>query len=97
MMKKKAMTNKAAMPVVPQGFKNGGKVKVGAGKESRGEEMAEARAIQAGKLTPAQYADMEAKEPGYKNGGKVAKCADGGLVWDRTQGTGVRSQQDYRK
>lgn len=73
MIKKKAMTNKAGMPTVPQGFKSGGKVKVGAGKESRAEEMAEAKAIKSGKLTPAQYAKMEAKE-GYKNGGKAKKC-----------------------
>lgn len=85
MMKKRAMTNK-----------QGGGVKAGAGKESRAEEMNEAKMIQSGKMSPSKYADMESRE-GYKNGGKVMKCADGGIVWDRTQGTGVRSNQDYKK
>ena len=63
MMKKKAMTNKQSggMPIVPQGYKNGGKVKAAAG--------------------------MQAPK-GYR---------DGGIVWDCTQGTGVRSMQDYKK
>lgn len=67
---------------MPQGYKNGGKVK-----ESRAEEMKEAKMIKAGKMSPAQYANMESRE-GYR---------DGGMVWDCTQGTGVRSHQDYRK
>ena len=62
-------------------------VKAGAGKETRKEEMAEANAIKSGAMSPAQYANMESAE-GYR---------DGGIVWDCTQGTGVRSMQDYKK
>lgn len=50
---------------------------------------------------------MKGKMPvmpqGYKNGGMVKKMADGGMVrskpmqGDKTCGTGVRSQQDYKK
>lgn len=98
MMKKRAMTNKQ-LAVVPQGYKNGGKVKVkpGAGKESRAEEMAEAKAIQSGKMSPTQYADMEAKE-GYANGGLVrANNSMAPNACTYSGGPGVRSQQDYRK
>lgn len=70
---KQAKPAKGKMPVVPQGFKNGGKVKAGAGKETRAEELKEAKAIKSGKMSPSQYANMEAKE-GYKNGGKAKKC-----------------------
>jgi hypothetical protein len=50
MMKKKAMTNKQSggLPVVPQGFKNGGKVKAYAGKESKAEEMKELKGYKNG-------------------------------------------------
>jgi hypothetical protein len=48
MIKKKAMTNKAGMPVVPQGFKNGGKAKPFAGKETKAEEMKEAKGYKNG-------------------------------------------------
>lgn len=81
------MKMRTKMPMMPQAYKDGGKVKAGAGKESRAEEMKEARMIKAGKMSPAQYAGMESRE-GYK---------DGGMVWDCTRGTGVRSQQDYKK
>ena len=171
MIKKKAMTNKA-----------------GAGKETRKEEMKEARMIKSGKMSPSRYASMESREYAdggilddgpserlnkqeyqrmieaddraskrqiaevdaaeaeyrkrhnipdsakgyhhmpsavdierssrgrYGSGGNSVpigggnrnpdtlmhsinplKLADGGLVWDCTQGTGVRSKQDYKK
>lgn len=48
MMKKKAMTNKVAMPVVPQGLKNGGKAKPFAGKETKAEEAREAKGYKNG-------------------------------------------------
>lgn len=76
-----------------------------AGKESRKEEMSEARAIKSGRMTPAQYADKEAvEERGMKAGGMVG-YANGGLIkagpapneCTYNQGPGVRSQQDYRK
>jgi len=44
------------------------------GKESTKEELAEAKAIKSGKVTPKQYAAAEKREPmKLKNGGKVAK------------------------
>ena len=48
MMKKKAMTNKAALPVAPQGFKNGGKAKPFGGKETKAEEMKEMKGYKNG-------------------------------------------------
>lgn len=51
MMKKKMMAmsrTTGGMPVVPQGYKNGGKVKPLAGRESKAEEMAEAKMADGG-------------------------------------------------
>jgi hypothetical protein len=50
------------------------------GKESYGEEVKEAKAIKAGKITPSEYAKGEkSEEPkGMKCGGKVKKMAGGG-------------------
>jgi hypothetical protein len=99
------MTKSAGkMPIVPQGYKNGGKVKAGAGKETRAEEMKEARMIQSGKMSPAQYANMESKE-GYADGGQVmtkqplmrANNSFAANSCDYAFGPGVRSQQDYKK
>jgi len=75
------------------------------GKESMKEEMKEAKAIKAGKVSPKQYAVAEKREPMMLKNGGMAKCyADGGLVTGMapnapcgTLGPGVRSQQDYRK
>lgn len=55
------------------------------------------------KNTKQAQGKMPVVPQGYKNGGKVAKCADGGLIRtvpmtsDCTGGTGVRSKQDYKK
>lgn len=44
------------------------------GKESTKEELAEAKAIKSGKVTPKQYAAAEKREPmKLKNGGMAAK------------------------
>jgi hypothetical protein len=53
-----------------------------AGKESYAEELAEGKAIKAGKISPKQYAQRESKEPAPKMacGGKVKKYAEGGAV-----------------
>ena len=75
------------------------------GKESMKEEMAEAKAIKSGKVSPKQYAMSEKREPlKMSNGGMVKGYANGGLVTGMapnapcgTHGPGVRSQQNYRK
>ena len=52
------------------------------GKETYKEELAEAKAIKSGKITPEQYAKGEKSEGvhGKKCGGKVKKMAGGGAV-----------------
>ena len=68
------------------------------GKESRKEEMAEAKAIKSGRVTPAQYASREAKEPrGYANGGLVRAGYGAPNECTYNQGPGARSNQDYKK
>lgn len=56
-----------------------GKGKMFAGKESMAEEMAEAKAVKSGKISPKQYAMREKAEEGkgMKCGGKVKKMAKG--------------------
>lgn len=62
------------------------------GKESYKEELNEAKAIKAGKITPREYAMGEKKEDsakmGMKCGGKVKKMAAGGSV----RGTGCATK-----
>ena len=55
------------------------------GKESYSEELAEAKAIKSGKITPQQYAKGEKSEEakGMKKGGKVKKYARGGGIESR--------------
>ncbi len=52
------------------------------GKETMGEEMKEAKAIKAGKITPMQYAKGEKMEEAKKMkcGGSVKKYAKGGGI-----------------
>jgi hypothetical protein len=57
----------AAKPImkkgmIPAGFADGGKVKPFAGKQTKAEEMAEAKAVKSGKMTAAQYAAKEKAE-----------------------------------
>jgi hypothetical protein len=49
------------------------------GKESMKEELAEAKAIKSGKITPMEYAKGE-KSEGHCGGGKIKKMAAGGKV-----------------
>ena len=63
MMKKKMMTNKmGGMPMMPQGYANGGKAKPFNGKDTPAEERAEAKSVVAGRVTPAQYKSAEMAE-----------------------------------
>lgn len=48
--------------VIPAGYANGGKVKPFSGKDTKAEEMAEAKAVRSGKVTPKGYAADEQKE-----------------------------------
>jgi len=64
-------------------FKKGGSMatkKMFGGKESMKEELAEAKAIKSGKITPMQYAKGEKSEPAMKRGGATKKMASGGIT-----------------
>jgi hypothetical protein len=65
-------------------FSKGGSMatkKLFGGKESMKEELAEAKAIKSGKITPMQYAKGEKSEgAGMKKGGGVKKYAGGGAI-----------------
>ena len=55
-------------------LKDGGKLsKLFKGKETRAEEMKEAKAIKSGKISPSEYAKGEAMEKKMKKGGRVKK------------------------
>ena len=72
MMKKPvARTVKPARGVIPAGFADGGKVKPFTGKDTKSEEMAEAKAVRSGKVTPAQYAAREKAEGDTKSKGAL--------------------------
>ena len=64
MMKKKMMTNKmmGGMPMMPQGYANGGKAKPFNGKDTASEERAEAKSVVSGRVSPAQYKAKEMVE-----------------------------------
>ena len=77
-----------------QKFSQGGHMatkKMFGGKESMKEEMAEAKAIKSGKITPKQYAKGEKSESAMKKGGKVQKYGLGGMLGNvaRSIKTGV--------
>jgi hypothetical protein len=59
MMKSKP---KSATMMMPQGYKDGGKVKAFSGKDTKAEEMAEAKAVRSGKVSAAQYKSKEMAE-----------------------------------
>lgn len=48
--------------MIPAGYADGGKVKPFTGKDSKAEEMAEAKAVRSGKVTPKQYVRKEMAE-----------------------------------
>jgi len=75
-------------PVMP-GMKKGGMFK---GKESMKEELAEAKAIKSGKITPMQYAKGEKSEPAMKRGGSTKKMANGGSASSRADGIAQRGK-----
>jgi hypothetical protein len=62
---------KPAKGTIPAGFANGGKVMPFKGKDNKAEEMAEAKAVRSGKVTPKQYAAGEKKEGDKKPMGKL--------------------------
>lgn len=65
------------------------------GKETRAEELKEARAIKSGKISPEEYASGEEMEKGMKKGGKCyakggyVRAADGIAQRGKTKGTMV--------
>lgn len=71
-------------------FKKGGTTmatkKMFGGKESMKEELAEAKAIKSGKITPMQYAKGEKSEPAMKKGGTTKKYAGGGAITSAKMG-----------
>jgi hypothetical protein len=73
-------------------FSKGGDMatkKLFGGKESMKEELAEAKAIKSGKISPMQYAKGEKSEPKMAKGGKVgsaSKRADGIAQRGKTKG-----------
>lgn len=48
--------------IIPAGYANGGKVKPFSGKDTKAEEMEEARQVRSGKVSPKQYVDREVVE-----------------------------------
>lgn len=66
MMKRNGMS-KASAPMMPQGYKDGGKVKAFGGKDNKKEEMAEAKAVRSGKVSPKEYAAKEKSEGDTKS------------------------------
>jgi hypothetical protein len=48
--------------VIPAGYANGGKVKPFTGKDTKAEEMAEAKSVRSGKVSPKGYANAEQQE-----------------------------------
>lgn len=61
-MKPAAKKVVAKKGVIPAGFANGGKVKPFTGKDTKAEEMAEAKAVKSGKVSPKQYVAAEKRE-----------------------------------
>jgi hypothetical protein len=64
MMKSKP---KSAAMMMPQGYKDGGKVKSYGAKENKSEEMAEARDLRSGKTSPKDYVAGEKSEGDSKS------------------------------
>ena len=59
---KKMSKSAGGMSVTQQGYKNGGSVKAFSGKDTKAEEMAEAKQVRSGKVSPAQYKAKEMAE-----------------------------------
>lgn len=70
----KAAAKKVVKPmkgIIPAAYADGGKVKPFAGKQTKAEEMAEAKAVRSGKVTPGQYAAREKAEGDTKSKGAL--------------------------
>lgn len=57
--------------MIPAGYADGGKVKPFTGKDDKAEEMAEAKQVRSGKVSPKQYAMREKAEGDKKPMGKL--------------------------
>lgn len=93
MNKMKAKTVKPMKGMVPAGYADGGKVMPFKGKQTKAEEMAEAKAVRAGKMTPKQYAAKEMaeeKKMGVKKPSKAALMEKG-----KALATGKMSAKEY--
>ena len=74
------------------------------GKDTKAEEMKEAKAIKSGKISPSEYAegeDMEKKmkkggKTCMKSGGKVKKMASGGSASSRADGVAQKGKTKGR-
>ena len=64
MMKSKP---KSTAMMMPQGYKDGGKVKPFGGKDNKSEEMAEAKVVRSGKVSPKDYVADEKAEGDTKS------------------------------
>lgn len=53
--------------IMPQGYKDGGKVKPFGGKDNKAEEMAEAKVVRSGKVSPKDYVADEKAEGDTKS------------------------------
>ena len=67
MMIRAKKKSSGAAPVIPQGYKDGGKVKAFRGKDTAREEMAEARLVRTGKVSPKEYVAKEKSEGDTKS------------------------------
>ena len=70
MMKKRMMSSdkmSGGLPVVPQGYANGGKAKPFGGKDTKSEEMAEAKQVRSGKASAKDYVAGEKSEGDTKS------------------------------
>jgi hypothetical protein len=83
------MGARPSMAAPMPGMKKGGMFK---GKETMKEELAEAKAIKSGKITPMQYAKGEKSEPAMKRGGSTKKMANGGSASSRADGIAQRGK-----
>ena len=85
---------KPAKGVIPAGFANGGKVtKPFTGKDTKAEEMAEAKAVRSGKVTPKQYAQREMVEE--KKEGEKKTPAKKLVATGKALATGKMSAEKY--
>jgi hypothetical protein len=86
MMKPKKMMGGVAR--IPQGYKDGGKVKPFAGKDNKKEERAEAKMVRSGKVSPAQYASKEKAEGDMKSSSNLMRTG-------KEMASGAMSPEQY--